>query len=306
MKTKEFEDKLELRKANESIWVAGNISVVPRKAFNVLLWNAMKKFDLEEFTMKTSELCMLIGWTSTNKKKLQGALRTLRSTGVEWDIKIGKKSVWGTSTLLSDVELCGGKITYSFSKKLKEKLLNPEFYTWLHIERLRAFKSKHALALYEALKQCQNMEKKINSTGWIPLAVFRKLMNCEGSYWNSFNQFHSKVIHLAMVQINQYSDIVVQLEIKRTGRRISDLKFTIKQNKQPSLFAINEQLQIEMNPERDFRKQARECFHSKIGNFGNCGSRFSNHLQPIDICHFCEKFSQNTVHLPEMSIQKTI
>ena len=296
MKPKEKENKLQVqvRRANESIWIQGKIDVVPRKAFSVLIWNAMKQDFLkqDEFTIRRTELIELIGWDSTNKKKLRRALVTLTVTGVEFDIRAEKPSdsEYDATQLLGSVGVHKGQIVYTFSKMLKEKLLVPEFYTWLKIEQLKSFKSKHALALYEALKQCQNVEEKIESTGWISLSVFRKLMGCEGPYWNDFKQLNSKIILKALNQINTCSDIFARMERKKKGRRVTDIKFIIKQSKEPSLLGIQEQLQIDLHPEKDYRELAKTCWQKC---FGNCGSVWSNHQDKEDECRYCQKFSQN-------------
>ena len=293
MKKKEPKNKLQLQKAQEAIFVEGSIGLLARKCFNVLLFHALKKFELDEFHLKRSELSALIGYNSHDDESLKDALGEIMSTRLEWDtLGAGKKPFHEKSPLLSYVGLSKGKISYSFHPKLKEKLLCPTLYTWLKLEPMKAFSSKYSLTLWEILSKFEEVE----STGFKEIREFRKLLGAEGKYFDSFMKFNAKVLKPSVLEINRYAEFTVAMECRRTGRKISHIKFIIKPNKQPSLFGMNQQLQISMNPEKDLREQSRKCFHSKIGNFGNCGSRYSNHLEPTDICHFCEKFNQNKVH----------
>jgi hypothetical protein len=291
METKAHEMQLMVKKANPAIWVQGKVDVVPRRIYNILLWNASQNLQADEFVIQRKDLFTLMGWKTTNKEKLKSALAQLAETRVQWDIDSGKKSVWGTSALLADVEYVqGGKIVYSFSKKLKERLLCPTIYTWLRLEQCKVFKSKYSLALYEILQQRQNEKKKIKSTGWIRIEQFKKLMGVESHYWDDYQRFSSQVIMKALSQVNKNSDIIAVLERKKTGNKITHIKFGILPNKQPSLFG-QEQLQTTMKPEiKDCREMAKTCWKKC---FGNCGSRWDAHSQKADECFWCPKFTSN-------------
>ena len=280
---------LQLKKANESIMIEGKIGLLPRKLFNCLLFYSLKHFAQDRFVVQKSMVYELVGWKSRDDKELRSALRVLTGTTIEWDIRAGKDSEWGISSLVASAKLHKGEIIFTFSQDLKERLLCPQLYTWLRLEPMKLFTSKYSLALYELLARYA----KVGSSGPISLQEFRKLMGTEGEYFNQFKELNRKVIKLALGEINRYSEIRVRLESTGKGRKVTHVKFLIEPNRQPSLYTIQEQLQIEMNPEKDYRKQARECFHSKIGNFGNCGSRWSNHENKEDICRYCQKFSQN-------------
>jgi len=281
-------NELAVQKANQAIAISGRHGLLARKIFNVLLFHARKDLEKSKFILKRSELAELVGYNSQDDEQLKEALRLLMTTIVEWSvIRPGKKRKgWAASTLVADAELLDGQVSYSFSESLKGKLLCPEIYTFLHLERLKLFSSKHSLAIYELLKRYE----KIFSTGWISLGEFRKFTGTTGKYYNQFGQLNRKVIRLALGEINSCSDISAELEVRRTGRRISDIKFRIKQSEEPSLFSMNEQLQVGIPTERDYREEAKTCWQRC---FGNCGSRWDAHKDKIDECRYCQKFSSN-------------
>jgi len=289
-------EKLILRKPNESIAIAVDCKhgLLARKIYNVLLFNARKNLEKDEFSINRNEFCELVGYESKDDGVLKEILLSLMRVTVTWDIiRPGKKRVgWAGTTLVSGAELREGQIVYRFDSLLKENLLNPKsYFTLLPIQPLSLYSSKHALILHELCKQYQNMEDK--KTPWIPISIFRELMGTTGKYYDNFGQLNRQVIKKALVQINKFSDMQVTMESKRTKRHITEIRFLIAKNEQESLLSIQDQLQVQLHPaEKDLRVQSQKCFQG-VGNFGNCGSIWSNHEKKEDICRYCQKFSQN-------------
>ena len=283
---KKKRELLQLKKANESIMIEGKIGLLPRKLFNCLLFYALKNFAQDRFVVQKSMVCELVGWKSRDDKELRSALRVLSSTTIEWDIRAGKDSEWGISSLVASAKLHRGEIVFTFSQDLKERLLCPQLYSWLRLEPMKLFTSKYSLALYELLARYA----KVGSTGPISLQEFRKLMGTEGEYFNQFKELNRKVIKLALGEINRYSEIRVRLKSTGKGRKVTHVKFLIEPNRQPSLYTMQEQLQVDLHPEKDYRELAKTCWQRC---FGNCGSVWSNHKDKIDECRYCQKFSQN-------------
>ena len=273
-----------LRKSNEAIHIAGKLSLLDRKLFNVLLVFSFKHLTKKEtYTVTRKELCGLAGFDSKDDTRIKASLRRLNTTQIEWDILAKKKSQseWGISTLLSSVVFKGGKCEYSFSPHLREKLLNPKIYTLFHLAIQRRFNSGYTLALYENLKRYLN----VRSSGWIEIKTFRKLIGADTEYYENFKMLNYRIIRPAVEEINKYSDIVVEPEYKREKRRITAIRFKIKKNKQPSLFKMEAEL---------YKAEAQKCWKS---TYGNCAATWDRYKDVTDhACHYCTKFSQQRLN----------
>jgi len=291
---KNTEEKVILRKPNPVIGRGGTgrLGIISLKIYNVLLYNARKNLEQDEFSINKNELYELIGYDSSNDETLKECLRRLLSSVIEWDIiRPKRKRVgWIAFTLVSKAELRDGQIIYRFDPDLKEKLLNPQnYFTLLPLRPMTLYSSKHGLILHEVCKQFAD----INKTPWIEIATFRNLTGTTGKYYDNFGQLNRQVIQKAILQVNQFSDMKVTLQTKRTKRHITEIRFLIAKNEQESLLSIQDQLQVQLHPaEKDLRVQSQKCFQG-VGNFGNCGSIWSNHEKKEDICRYCQKFSQN-------------
>ena len=69
-------------------------------------------------------------------------------------------------------------------------------------------------------------------TPFIPLEVFKGLMGLEKDEYPIFKELNRNVIKPAIKEINDLTDYHVEIEQKRLGRRIGELKFRIAKVKQ--------------------------------------------------------------------------
>lgn len=112
------------------------------------------------------------------------------------------------------VELC-------FSEKIRPHItdLRSDF-TLVDLNAVRSMTSVHSIRIYELLRQYR-------STGWfsISIAELRVLFQLEGKYTEYFD-FKRKVIDKAVMEINQRTNLQVTYDTKRTGRKVTDIRFS--------------------------------------------------------------------------------
>lgn len=119
-----------------------------------------------------------------------------------------------------------GRIQISFSDAMKPFLLHLKSkFTAIAITDLMQFTSIHAIRIYELLKQCEQMRERILSIDEIKACcgVTGKL--------KQYVDFENKLLLIAQREINEKSDIEFTFERKKTGRKITDIKFIIRKNK---------------------------------------------------------------------------
>ena len=87
----------EVIKASPAIQIQSKISLLQRRAWNVLLANAYNALpDKDIHSVSMVELAAKLGFDSGNQEYLKEVLRSLRSCEVEWNLlNKDNKQVWG-------------------------------------------------------------------------------------------------------------------------------------------------------------------------------------------------------------------
>ena len=163
-------------------------------------------------------------------------LRELRFCEVEWNLlNKDNKQVWGVAGLLASVEIQDGICTYAFAPHLRLKLYNPRIYTKLNLRLQNRFTSRYALVLWELCFDYFDTDRDQGETPFISLETFRELLGIESNEYPAFSIFNRAVIKPAIKEINKETDYHVEIELKRLGRKIAELKFRITKVKQISI-----------------------------------------------------------------------
>ena len=232
-----------VKKDVSAIHVGAKLSLIQRKLSNALLLHAYEHLVTEKsHEIDISLLCSVIGFEGRNYAHLKDSLRGLVTTPIEWDVFDEKgETSWGVSTLLAEAKIEKGKCKYEYSSSLAEKLYNPEVYSRINMAVQRKFTSTHALALYENCNRFINTK----STGFWTLDQFRKLMGLQGEeYYTDFKRLNSRIIKPAVKEVNASSNILLEPEFKKNGRKVSHVKFHVHHNPQLALLEIEENDEI--------------------------------------------------------------
>ena len=219
----------EVVKASPAIQIQSKISLLQRRAWNVLLANAYNELPNQEIhRVSLVELAAKLGFDSKNEDYLKEVLRELRFCEVEWNLlNKDNKQVWGVAGLLASVEIQDGICTYAFAPHLRLKLYNPRVYAKLNLRLQNRFKSQYALVLWEVCFDYFDTDRDQGETPFISLETFRELLGIDSHEYPAFSIFNRAVIKPAINEINKETDYHIEVEQKRIGRRISELKFRI-------------------------------------------------------------------------------
>ena len=227
-----------LKKHIAAIHISNRLTLTQRKASNVLLYNAYENLlTARVHRIRVKDLAEAIGFNTNNLEPLKEALKTLARTVLEWNIldENGAHEEWGATTLLAQAVIKSGYCIYAYSPDLCEKLYRPEIYALLNLSIQRKFSSGYALALYE---NCLRY-RRVGTTGWIPLDNLKRLLGIgeTDAYYQDFRKFNDKVIKPAARQVNETSDLLLEVEYQRDRRRINAVRFLVSDNPQMLLFA---------------------------------------------------------------------
>jgi plasmid replication initiation protein len=127
------------------------------------------------------------------------------------------------------------QIGYLDDKAMVELIFSPavvplitkleEQFTKYDIEQVSNLSSAYAIRLYELLICWRNQSK----TPIIELKEFRKKMGILDNEYEHMHDFKSRVLDIAILQINKHTDINVSYEQYKQGRVITGFSFTFKQ-----------------------------------------------------------------------------
>ena len=224
----------EVIKASPAIQIQSKISLLQRRAWNVLLANAYSELQTSEIhRVSVVELAAKLGYNSNDLDYLKETLEALGACQVKWNLlNKDKKEKWGFANLLASAEIENGICTYAFAPHLRHQLYNPHIYAKLNLRLQNRFKSQYALVLWEVCFDYFDTDRDQGETPLIPLETFRELMGIEADEYQTFKALNQFVIKPAMKEINDLTDYHVEIEQKRIGRRIGELKFRITKVKQ--------------------------------------------------------------------------
>ena len=224
----------EVIKASPAIQIQSKITHLQRRAWNVLLANAYNELPNQEIhRVSVADLAKSLGFKSHNIDHLKETLEALVDCTVKWNI-LGKdkKEDWGVASLLASARIKDGICTYGFAPHLRLKLYNPRIYTKLNLRLQNRFTSRYALILWEVCFDYFDIARNQGETTFIPIETFRELMGLEKDEYPVFKVLNRDVIKPSIKEINELTNFSVEVETKRTGRKISDLKFKISRLKE--------------------------------------------------------------------------
>ena len=229
-------------KASPAIQIQSKMTHLQRRAWNILLANAYNELPEKEIhSVSVVDLAAKLGYESNDLDYLKDTLKSLRNCEVEWNIlRKDKKQEWGVAGLLASADIKDGICTYAFAPHLRPKLHNPHIYSKLNLRLQNEFKSRYALILWEVCFDYFDTDRGEGETPFIPLEILRELLGIEKDEYPLFSELNRTVIKPALSEVNDLTDYHVEVEQKRIGRKVAELKFCITRVKelpvQESLF----------------------------------------------------------------------
>ena len=232
-----FAEINEVIKASPAIQIQSKISLMQRRAWNVLLANAYNELpDKDIHRVSMVELAAKLGFNSGNQEYLKEVLKSIVDCTVEWNLlNKDNKQVWGAASLLAFVEIEDGICCYQFPHPLRLKLHNPRVYAKLNLRLQNRFKSQYALVLWELCFDYFDTDRNQGETPFIPIETFKELVGLAPDEYPVFGFLNRDVIKPAIKEINDLTDYLVEVEQKRHGRKVSELKFRLTKVKQVPL-----------------------------------------------------------------------
>lgn len=205
-----------------------DVGLLARRALNGCYFLAQEDPDAENHTVDLRFFKWVIRYDSNNNAHLKKVLREAQKSAVQvnvLDANDPRDDTWVSVPMIGAAGIRRGRLSFEIPKHLRGQLRDPERYSLLSMRILAGFTSVYALELYERL----NIFKQEGISPWWSINEFREMIRVDSlKIANDFRYFKRDIIAPAIEQINEISDIEITLELKRTGRFYSHLRFAIK------------------------------------------------------------------------------
>lgn len=115
------------------------------------------------------------------------------------------------------------KITLTFAPRIIEEIAELEKrFTTYYIEDIRLLTSAYALRLYELIIAWRSTKK----TKMYEVSEFRAMLGVEPHQYKLASNFKARVLDIAVSQINERTNIKIEVETHKRGRNIIGFSFT--------------------------------------------------------------------------------
>lgn len=120
-----------------------------------------------------------------------------------------------------------GMVELRFNPDLKPYMLGlKEFYTSYRLKNVLELKGKYSIRMYEILKS--NEFKKV---ALIEVDELRKILKADNGSYMVYQNFRNRIILQAQKELKEKTDIYFDFEEIKTSRKVTALRFHIKNNK---------------------------------------------------------------------------
>ncbi len=229
-------DSVVVRKPAATTHFANKYSIQERKLLNVCLWNAQNQgYQRSVHEMDCTLVRELIGATETrNYEWLRELARGLVGTLIEWN-SLGKDKTaeWTVCTLLSSGQIRGGKFRYRLNPEIVDQIRNPRLWGKFKLLAQIKLKRKHALIIYEFLSTELSIQGASAQEIKVRISVddIREICGLTEGQYEKFKDFNKYVLLPAKQEIDKFTEIVIDYECLRDGRKINELIFNVQRKK---------------------------------------------------------------------------
>ena len=143
-----------------------------------------------------------------------------------------------------------------------------QYFTSYHLKKTADFKSVYAVRLYELLMQW----KAVGRTPAYELDRLRGQLGIGVNEYTRMEAFKRRVLDIAVDQINEHSDLIINYEQHKKGRSISGFSFNFKYKR--SLAHANKEIDVTQCPKIALTDAQRRVFAKKLSELPEM-SRYS-------------------------------
>ncbi len=211
-------------KSNYIIEASYKLNLQEQRLIYILTTKISKDdIDFKSYRFTQTEINNILSKHKISFNELSQHIDSLRNREL---VIVKENSILKTKWLSSAEYFNDGSIELCFDDKLKPYLLQlKNRFTKLSLDKVITFNSNYSCRIYELLKQYEGIGERTAS-----IEALRTMFCIEPHEYKLYGDFKRKVILQAQKELDK-SDISFKFEEIKTGRKVTSIKFTIKNNK---------------------------------------------------------------------------
>lgn len=228
--------------ANSIVKGKQEMTLMEARIIRLLITQVVKEDkDLKTYTCRIQDLADFLNITSDN---IYRTIKTICENLLKRIVRIGTgnpKEPWMAFQWVQLARYDGnGNITLKLSEQIAPYVLElNSWFTQYQIENILQFNSFYAIRLYELIK-CENgITRDTKETFTFEIDYLRQVFCCEDKY-KTTAEFIRQAIEISTKEINQKSDIKLEYECKKTGKKITSIEFSLYFNAKTFMERRNE------------------------------------------------------------------
>jgi plasmid replication initiation protein len=220
-----------------------------------ILLSSLKKDDQEDkaYKIHIGDIQLLTG-KEWQYAQLSATVKEMGTRNFFIQTKRGWKQIFPFDSV--DYVEGAGTVEIKLGRTARGYFFDLKQYSVMQLRALFSCTSKYSKRIYAFCCQWKNAKKPGERSAYkeLPIAILKEMLflkdpkDKEPEQFTSITTFREKVLDVAMLQINQHSDLIVSYELLKTGRSFTGIKFCISIKKviQPEIdFSIPIEIQLD-------------------------------------------------------------
>ena len=267
-------------KANELIEAGYKITLQEQRLLAVMISMIHKDHkDFQIYKVDLNELAKIIGYKGRSFYR-EAVKITAKLESRVISIKDKDKDTLLQTSWISSAEYINqkGLVELSFDPKLKPYLLAlKERYTSFALLNILRLRSIYSTRIYELMKQYEKLKKRK-----FLLEDLRKILGLEENEYRLFGDFKRRILESSIKEINKTTDLFLEYETKKEGRKVVAITFFIN---------LRKEKEEESLPAPEIKDKT---LHKKLTNyFGQTVTQATKYLEKYSV----GQIKQNLFHV---------
>ena len=231
---------LKLKQSNNLILATHRMNIQQMRLFFYACSQYQGDLDIE---VSIDDINRILAYQGGNQREIiKNAIPTLmQSALVHIEDENGER--WSIAITDSYIKNDNKTVKFTFNKTVQKELEELRGYTWLYLSNLTGMSSTYAVRIYEFFAMRLGSQNK-KDTFDFNLNKLRIYLDCTNKL-EDFRNFERTVLKKAEKEINEKTNIKMSYKKIKTGRSITNIKFTFSWKNKTDVIDVKTKVQQE-------------------------------------------------------------
>lgn len=231
---------LKLKQSNNLILATHRMNIQQMRLFFYACSQYQGDLDIE---VSIDDINRILAYQGGNQREIiKSAIPTLmQSALVHIEDENGER--WSIAITDSYIKNDNKTVKFTFNKTVQKELEELRGYTWLYLSNLTGMSSTYAVRIYEFFAMRLGSQNK-KDTFDFDLNKLRIYLDCTNKL-EDFRNFERTVLKKAEKEINEKTNIKMSYKKIKTGRSITNIKFTFSWKNKTDVIDVKTKVQQE-------------------------------------------------------------